>query len=101
MLTHVLSRRTMLGGFGLVALGGLVGCGDDSSTSGGSSKVTFQMSWTQSVQFGGTYLAKDRGLFKKLGLDVTAVRLSNPVAGVDVDKAEDHALAEWILAGRG
>jgi hypothetical protein len=36
----------------------------------------------------------------KLGLDVHAVRLSNPVAGIDVDKAEDHALAEAILAGR-
>ena len=42
-----------------------------------------------------------RHIGRKLGLDVTAVRLSNPVAGVDVDKAEDHALAEWILAGRG
>lgn len=41
-----------------------------------------------------------RHIGRKLGLDVTAVRLSNPVAGVDVDKAEDHALAERILAGR-
>jgi GTP:adenosylcobinamide-phosphate guanylyltransferase len=37
---------------------------------------------------------------RKLGLSVSAVRLSDPVAGVDVDKAEDHALAEAILAGR-
>ncbi len=37
---------------------------------------------------------------RKIGLSVTTVRLSNPVAGVDVDKAEDHALAEEILAGR-
>jgi len=37
---------------------------------------------------------------RKLGLDVRAVRLSNPLAGVDVDKPEDHALAESILAGR-
>jgi hypothetical protein len=28
------------------------------------------------------------------------VRLSNPLAGVDVDKAEDHALAEAILKGQ-
>ena len=39
-------------------------------------------------------------LGRKLGLRVTAVRLSDPIAGVDVDKAEDHALAEAILAGR-
>jgi hypothetical protein len=28
------------------------------------------------------------------------VRLSNPLAGVDIDKAQDHALAEALLAGR-
>jgi hypothetical protein len=37
---------------------------------------------------------------RKLGLTVKAVRLSNPLAGVDVDKEEDHALAEAILEGR-
>jgi GTP:adenosylcobinamide-phosphate guanylyltransferase len=41
-----------------------------------------------------------RNIGRKLGLTVTAVRLSNPIAGVDVDKAEDHALAEAILAGK-
>ena len=36
----------------------------------------------------------------RLGLKLRAVRLSNPLAGVDVDKPEDHALAEAILEGR-
>jgi GTP:adenosylcobinamide-phosphate guanylyltransferase len=36
----------------------------------------------------------------KLKLSVKAVRLSNPLAGVDVDKVEDHALVEAILEGR-
>ncbi|HEY4070907.1 MAG TPA: NTP transferase domain-containing protein [Sphingomicrobium sp.] len=36
----------------------------------------------------------------RFGLTLKAVRLSNPLAGVDVDKAEDHALAEAILEGR-
>jgi GTP:adenosylcobinamide-phosphate guanylyltransferase len=36
----------------------------------------------------------------RLGMRVKAVRLSNPLAGVDVDKPEDHALAEAILEGR-
>jgi GTP:adenosylcobinamide-phosphate guanylyltransferase len=36
----------------------------------------------------------------RLGLKVKAVKLANPLAGVDVDKAEDHALAERILEGR-
>lgn len=39
-------------------------------------------------------------LSKRLGLSVEAVKLSDPLAGVDVDKAEDHALAEAIIAGR-
>jgi GTP:adenosylcobinamide-phosphate guanylyltransferase len=36
----------------------------------------------------------------KLGLSIKPVRLSNPLAGVDVDKDVDHALAEAILQGR-
>ncbi|MCW2798489.1 nucleotidyltransferase family protein [Nocardioides sp.] len=39
-------------------------------------------------------------LGRKLGLKIIAVRLSNPLAGIDVDKAEDHALTESVLAGR-
>jgi GTP:adenosylcobinamide-phosphate guanylyltransferase len=35
----------------------------------------------------------------KLGLFLKAVRLSNPLAGVDVDKPADHTLVEAILAG--
>jgi GTP:adenosylcobinamide-phosphate guanylyltransferase len=37
---------------------------------------------------------------RKLGLTITAVRLSNPVAGVDVDKPADHTLVEAIIAGK-
>ena len=37
---------------------------------------------------------------RKLGLTIAAIRMSNPLAGVDVDKAEDHALVEAILQGR-
>lgn len=36
----------------------------------------------------------------RLALAVKAIRLSNPLAGVDVDKPEDHALVEAILEGR-
>jgi len=37
---------------------------------------------------------------RRLGLKIAAVELANPLAGVDVDKPADHALAEAILAGR-
>jgi GTP:adenosylcobinamide-phosphate guanylyltransferase len=40
-----------------------------------------------------------RKLGRKLGLDVKAIRLSNPLAGVDVDKPADHMLVEKILSG--
>ena len=36
----------------------------------------------------------------RLGLKVKAVRLSNPLAGIDVDKPADHTLVEAILAGK-
>ena len=41
-----------------------------------------------------------RQLGGRLGLNVKAVHLSNPLAGVDVDKPADHSLVEAILAGR-
>jgi GTP:adenosylcobinamide-phosphate guanylyltransferase len=37
---------------------------------------------------------------RKLGMTARAVVLSNPLAGVDVDKPVDHAIVEAILAGR-
>jgi GTP:adenosylcobinamide-phosphate guanylyltransferase len=36
---------------------------------------------------------------RKLGLSICAVELSNPLAGVDVDKPVDHTLVEAILKG--
>lgn len=41
-----------------------------------------------------------RRLGGRLGLKLKAVRLSNPLAGVDVDKPADHRLVEAILAGK-
>jgi GTP:adenosylcobinamide-phosphate guanylyltransferase len=39
-------------------------------------------------------------LGRRLGLSIKAVRLGNPLAGVDVDKLEDHSLVEGVLEGR-
>lgn len=36
----------------------------------------------------------------RLGLKVRIIRLTDPLAGIDVDSLADHALAEAILAGR-
>jgi len=37
----------------------------------GATPVTLQLSWLHSVQFGGSYIARDRGLWSERGLDVT------------------------------
>ena len=37
---------------------------------------------------------------KRLGLDIRKVEMANPLAAVDVDKPEDHALVTAILEGR-
>ena len=41
-----------------------------------------------------------RRIGRRLGLDVRAVIMANPLAAVDVDKPDDHALVEALLAGR-
>lgn len=41
--------------------------------------MTYQLSWTHSVQFGGTYIAQDRGLFEDLTVRLAAGGLN--VAG--------------------
>lgn len=85
MSSPALTRRTVLGGFGALALGSLVGCARDSTSSAGAGpgpdQVTYQLSWTHSVQFGGTYLAQDRGLFTEQGLDVRLAPGGPNVAG--------------------
>lgn len=48
-------------------------------------------------------LSVERGmarLSRRLGLDAVAVALPFPEAGIDVDRLDDHALAERILASR-
>lgn len=41
------------------------------STGGDLESVVLQLSWTHSVQFGGSYLAAERGYYEDEGLDVT------------------------------
>ena len=100
-MTNPISRRRLLvsalGAGGLAAIGGLSACGGP-TTGGGSSgsqagprKVTYQLSWTHSVQFGGTYVAKDKGLFDKLALDVTLAPGGPNVAG-DANTVSGQAL---------
>lgn len=92
------SRRTFLGGLGALSLATLVGCGDDSSPgTSGPTPVTYQLSWTHSVQFGGTYLAQDRGFFRDQGLDVSLAAGGPNVAG-DANTVSGAALMNISVA---
>ncbi|MDZ8201409.1 ABC transporter substrate-binding protein [Microbacterium sp. SSW1-59] len=67
------TRRTLLGA-GLVGAVGLVGaaCGVPGRTDDAAATraATLQLSWLHSVQFGGSYLASDRGWWRDAGLQV-------------------------------
>lgn len=76
-----ISRRAALGGLGILGLGSLVACSDDADGPDVSSEITYQLSWLHSVQFGGTYLAQDRGIFDDLGLNVRLAPGGPNVAG--------------------
>lgn len=45
--------------------------GSGASGASGLLPVTLQLSWTNSVQFGGSYLAADRGYYEAEGLDIS------------------------------
>jgi ABC-type nitrate/sulfonate/bicarbonate transport system substrate-binding protein len=124
-----LSRRALLrsaavGGTALVAGSWLAGCGGSSSSSKPAAsassealtKAALQLSWTNSVQFGGSYLALKNGLFTKQGLQVslnpggpdTAVepQVQNGKALVGVGSAEGTARAvkegaDFVILGKG
>lgn len=51
-----MTRRAALGGLGALAAAGLSGCTGQGG-SDGLDQVTYQLSWTHSVQFGGTPIA--------------------------------------------
>ncbi len=99
------TRRRFVGGAaagtGLILGGGslLSACGDDdepapaavtTTTAAAATttaakaleKVNFQLSWLDSVQFGGSYIADEKGYYERFGLDVTLTP-GGPGAPVD------------------
>jgi NitT/TauT family transport system substrate-binding protein len=117
-----LDRRRLLrtfAGAGAVLLGapllGACGDDDDDDASGGATApggagtgptrpgellpTTLQLSWTPSVQFGGSFLAKDRGYYEAEGLDIT-FGLGGPNVAGDAQTVSGAALMN-ISAGDG
>src|SRR5712671_5888152 len=60
-------------------------------------KVTLQLKWVTQAQFAGYYVAKDKGFYKELGLDVTVkpggpdVNPSQVIAGGGAD-----VIVDWM-----
>jgi NitT/TauT family transport system substrate-binding protein len=81
MTKLTLSRRRLLrtgaAGLGAAALAPLAARRAFAQT-----PLTFQLSWLHSVQFGGSYIAKDKGYWRDLGLDV-ALAPGGPNAPVE------------------
>jgi ABC-type nitrate/sulfonate/bicarbonate transport system substrate-binding protein len=86
MSSQLFSRRAIFSGIGaglgVVALGSLAGCAPSPAAApGGLANVVYQLSWTPSVQFGGTFLAQDQGLFGEQNLEVQLAAGGPNVAG--------------------
>ena len=56
-----------------------------------TASINFQLSWLHSVQFGGSYIAKNKGYWKDLGLDVT-LNQGGPNAPVEPPVVAGRAL---------
>ncbi|MDE0492914.1 MAG: ABC transporter substrate-binding protein, partial [Acidimicrobiaceae bacterium] len=54
-------------------------------------EANFQLSWFDSVQFGGSYIAHQRGYYERFGLDVSLVP-GGPGVSPDAAVAADQAL---------
>jgi len=48
-----------------------------------SQKVTFQLQWKHQFEFAGFYMAKEKGFYKELGLDVEFIEFKNGINIVD------------------
>lgn len=91
---RTLSRRTLIGAgiFGAVGIGAAtaVGLGVANRGSAGGS-TALQLSWLHSVQFGGSYIALDRGYWSEAGLDVSLLQ-GGPNAPVEPPVESGQAL---------
>lgn len=66
-----ITRRTLIGA-GVAGLGALaVGFGVNAANQSGTRAAALQLSWLHSSQFGGSYIALDRGWWSESGLDVS------------------------------
>lgn len=90
-MTHLIkpSRRTFLQA--AAALGASATMPGMSAFAADSKAVNFQLSWLHSVQFGGSYIAQNKGYWNELGLDVSLTQ-GGPNAPVEPPVVSGQAL---------
>ena len=91
---RTLSRRTLIGAgiFGAVGIGAATAVGVGvANRGGGAGSAALQLSWLHSVQFGGSYIALDRGYWSEAGLDVSLLQ-GGPNAPVEPPVVSGQAL---------
>lgn len=73
--SYLLSRRSLLAASGGgLALAGASALGLGPRSAAAQTAVNLQLSWLHSVQFGGSYIALDRGWWQDSGLDVSLLQ---------------------------
>ena len=73
--SYLLSRRSLLAASGAgLALAGASALGLRPRSAAAQTAVNLQLSWLHSVQFGGSYIALDRGWWQDSGLDVSLLQ---------------------------
>jgi ABC-type nitrate/sulfonate/bicarbonate transport system substrate-binding protein len=93
-----LRRTLVVGGTVLVLPSGssvLAACGDDdegSAADGQLTKVDFQLAWKKIAQFGGHFMALDKGYFKDEGIDANFL-----AGGPGIDPIADLAAGKVLI----
>lgn len=107
-----LSRRTLLKGAGLglgvLAVGSLASCvggSATSSTTGATTKLRITLGWISNVEFGGYFIADDRGYYAEEGLEIefltggaNAPSASQSLAAGNADIGLSPSMSDTIVA---
>jgi len=96
MKKTVLSKAIALLG-AIAMLAGTTACGrsnEADASSDGLKKVTFMLSWAPDTNHIGVYVAKNKGYFKQVGLDVDVVA----VAQAGAEQAVNNGVADFALS---
>jgi ABC-type nitrate/sulfonate/bicarbonate transport system substrate-binding protein len=107
-----LSRRSLLAGAGLglgaLAAGSLTACASGpaaSSASGATTKLRITLGWISNVEFGGYFIADDRGYYAEEGLEIeflpggaNAPSASQSLAAGNADIGLSPSMSDTIVA---